>query len=245
MTKSRDTRVDRGRPTRANCRLRDCSGTASAQRLEFTRTLAQDLLDQFELTDWQFAFMSRRATWRFGDCDHSRKLIRLSPVLTEMNHMGEVEDTLRHEIAHALCDPSDGHNARFYAKCIEVGARQERCYGPDVNRPGRKRKPDRYRRRCITCDSSRRYRGHLSADRACGECGTNLVNERRGQCGWEMRSRWTARCALYAFDMLDYEDVHEDDMNFGIVAQVAFDEPRRCEYCESHLHDWEWVSYEA
>lgn len=245
MTRSRDTRVVGGRSPRANNRPRALSGTASTLSLEFARTLARDLLDQFGLNDWRFSFMSRRATKRFGDSNHARKLIRLSPVLTEMNHMGEVEDTLRHEIAHALCDPSDGHNARFYGMCLKVGARPERCCGPAVKRPPVKPKAINYRRRCIGCDSVWYYRGHLSAVRACGECETDLINEKCGRNGWETTSRWTAHCACYACDMLEDGDVYEHDPHLGTVAQVSFDEPVRCDYCGSHLHDWEWVSYAA
>lgn len=226
-------------------RLRTLAATAPAQRLDYARELAEELLIHFGLDSWSFAFMSRRATSRFGDCIHAKKLIRLSPILTEMNEFEEVEDTIRHEIAHALCGPGGGHNAAFYTMCLKVGARPERCYGSGVNRPQRKRRFAKYRRRCIGCTKSWRYRGHLSAVRACGECGMDLINERLGQNGWETTSRWTARCALYSFDMLEHEDADEDELHFGIVAKDAHHKPRRCDYCGSHDHDWEWVRYES
>lgn len=214
-------------------------------KLDYARARAHELLEQFRLHDWQFSFMSRSATSRFGDCNHARRLIRLSPVLTELNIVDEIEDTIRHEIAHARCNPSDGHNASFYAMCREVGAKPERCYGPSVNRPPVRSKPVSYRRRCPGCDREWHYRGHPSAWRACPRCGVGVFIERMRGDTWERRSQWSAYCGWYAGRLLEDEDVDIDDPQLGVVAQVSFDEPGLCKYCLSFHHDWEWVSYES
>ncbi len=163
--------------------------TTPAERLDAARSLAHRLLAEFGLTDWRFEFMSRRAVRRFGDCNHTKKTIRLSPVLTEMNDASEVEDTLRHEIAHALCHPSDGHNRRFYAMCQKVGATPTRCYDQSVNAPPRKPKAPSYRRRCPGCERTWYYRGPISALRACGQCGIHVLIESRCDAGWEPKGR--------------------------------------------------------
>lgn len=95
-------------------------------KLITTRRIGNDLLKKFGLTDWRFEFMSRSATSLYGECDPSKKVIRLSPVLTEMNPLSESELMIRHEIAHART--TGGHDKEFYAMCIKVGARPQRCY---------------------------------------------------------------------------------------------------------------------
>lgn len=227
-------------------RLRAMGASAPARRIDVARSVAEVLLVHFGLIGWRFLYMSRRATGRFGDCNHSRKIIRLSPVLTEMNDFVEIEDTIRHEIAHALCDPSDGHNRKFYAMCRKVGARPERCCGSEVKCPRRKSKSERlqYRRRCIRCEISQHFRGRISAVRACGRCGSNLLNERRGSNGWEPRSKWSGYCGWYACWQMEEKDMEVDDPQLGVIAQVSFNEPVCCGYCRSRFHDWEWEMYE-
>jgi len=161
------------------------SATTAADRLERAWSTAHELLAAFGLDDWRFEFMSCRATRRFGDCNHAKKTIRLSPVLTVMNEMGEVEETIRHEIAHALCRPTDGHNSAFYAMCRTVGATPARCCDATVNAPPQQRRPRRYRRRCPTCERTWYYRGPIHAARACGQCRTLVIIEKHLDAGWQ------------------------------------------------------------
>jgi hypothetical protein len=46
--------------------------------------------------------------------------------LVEVNDVIQVTDTILHEIAHALT--RDGHGYAWKRKCIEIGAKPERCY---------------------------------------------------------------------------------------------------------------------
>ena len=101
-----------------------------------TTTLAQRLMKEYGLTDagWTFRFSHKKTI--MGTCIHDEKVIEFSKWYVE-SHPDEVEDTLRHEIAHALVGPSHGHDSVWRRKCIQVGARPERCYdsrSPNVNR---------------------------------------------------------------------------------------------------------------
>jgi len=75
---------------------------------------------------WTFSF--DRAKQRFGYCNHTAKRISISKTLTELNEELEIKDTILHEIAHALTGLGNGHNYRWRMKCVQVGARPERCY---------------------------------------------------------------------------------------------------------------------
>jgi predicted SprT family Zn-dependent metalloprotease len=97
--------------------------------LDAARALADDLMWEHGLTarGWRFEF--DRAIRRFGAC-HWRPSckITLSRVLVAANEEPEVRDTILHEIAHALAGRDAGHGPTWRAKCLEVGARPERCY---------------------------------------------------------------------------------------------------------------------
>lgn len=57
---------------------------------------------------WKLLFNKRKGS--FGVCDYTKKTIFLSSYYLE--DTSKVRDTLKHEIAHALC-PSEGHNQKW------------------------------------------------------------------------------------------------------------------------------------
>ncbi|MDP0491083.1 MAG: SprT-like domain-containing protein [Verrucomicrobiota bacterium JB023] len=73
-----------------------------------------------------------RARKRFGYCSYSSRTISIRGPLTLLNERDEVHDTILHEIAHALAwiehGMDCGHDARWKAICVRIGARPERCY---------------------------------------------------------------------------------------------------------------------
>ncbi|OED38134.1 hypothetical protein AB833_20860 [Chromatiales bacterium (ex Bugula neritina AB1)] len=76
---------------------------------------------------------------RFGVCRFYQQQISLSRVLCELNSEEEVRDTILHEIAHALAweryGESCGHDRRWKAICVEIGARPVACYDSGVVQP--------------------------------------------------------------------------------------------------------------
>lgn len=81
---------------------------------------------------WTFDF--DRARKRLGACHQHRREITLSSYLTRSLSEDEVEETLRHEIAHAIDVEkrgTTGHDATWKAIATACGARPERCHsGP-------------------------------------------------------------------------------------------------------------------
>jgi hypothetical protein len=107
------------------------------ERSQQLRELARQLMEQHGLSDWEFGLNSN--VRRAGVCHYphgcNRGRIELSAYFAERNSEAEIRDTLLHEIAHALVGPDQAHNAVWRAKCVEIGARPERCYGESVKMP--------------------------------------------------------------------------------------------------------------
>jgi hypothetical protein len=89
--------------------------------------LARQILDEHGLQDWSFEFDSAKA--RAGQCRFGDKVISVSRLIVGMP---EVEDTIRHEVAHALAGPREHHGRAWRAACARVGARPERIFDGEV-----------------------------------------------------------------------------------------------------------------
>lgn len=120
------------------------------------------------LQGWSFGFNRRKQT--MGLCVYQHRTIELSIHLVERdNSWDEIRDTILHEIAHALVGPEHGHDKVWKRKCIEVGARPQRCGAADMPEGAwkarcegcgkqfrRHRKPKRMKGRfCLACGSKR------------------------------------------------------------------------------------------
>jgi len=131
-------------------------------KLEQAEGLAKHLMRLHGLPcEWSFVF--DRSKVRFGKCDYRRQQISLSRHLVELNGEEEVQDTILHEIAHALAPRGAGHGPKWRSLAIAIGCNGRRCYGHEVARPMPKFKG--------TCPVCRRviYR-HRRAVIACGKC---------------------------------------------------------------------------
>lgn len=134
--------------------------------------LAARLFMDFELDGWSFHWTNAKAT--FGQCRRDThgtvREIRLSKPLTLLNDVDAVEDTLRHEIAHALAPIDAGHGPAWRAACAITGARPTRCFGREVATPS-----PRWTFRCDSCgrEGTRERRPKREAFHSpCGRAGT-------------------------------------------------------------------------
>lgn len=149
-----------------------------ASLLTKAKELATQLMARHGLTNWQFAFNANKR--RAGVCRYPSRTrpgrIELSKHYVLRNPEHEVLDTILHEIAHALVGPGHGHDEVWKAKCAEVGARPERCYGEEVEMP-----KGRWRATCGGC--GREHDRHRRPKRVtgwhCRKCGKD-----RGMLVW-------------------------------------------------------------
>ena len=80
---------------------------------------------------WRFVW--DKSIRRYGQCRYNKKEIGISKKLTQINEISESEDTVLHELAHALVGRGHGHNAVWKKMCVKVGAKPERCYKEEDN----------------------------------------------------------------------------------------------------------------
>lgn len=62
-----------------------------------------------------------------GRCSYRDRTITLSKNYVDLNIDRLVEDTILHEIAHALVGSGYGHGQVWKSKCVELGCRPIRC----------------------------------------------------------------------------------------------------------------------
>ena len=145
-------------PTRRTEPLSDDAVRRLAERLMADLGTAH-LGRPLQTLGWTFGF--DRARRRLGACHIRTRRITLSHALSTALPPADVEDTIRHEIAHALDVATrgrTGHDAVWKAWAVRCGAAPARCYsGPlptDAEAP--------YVCLCPACGRARGVRGAVT-----------------------------------------------------------------------------------
>ena len=135
--------------------------------------LAGDLLARHQAgsgldADWGFGF--DLSTARAGVCRYADKRIDLSVSYCHRATRAEIEDTLLHEIAHAIVGHRHHHDAVWKAVARAIGCTAERCHGVDHT-------PARWVGECGCGQSWRRQRlsRRLRLGGRCLKCGGRIA----------------------------------------------------------------------
>jgi predicted SprT family Zn-dependent metalloprotease len=100
---------------------------AALDNFTYTYALANKLMQDFGLIEagWRFDFDNGKR--RMGCCHYTDKKITISQHFLN-SPRSEIEDTIRHEIAHALAGYKAGHGYEWQRMAISCGAKPTRCY---------------------------------------------------------------------------------------------------------------------
>lgn len=137
--------------------------------------VARYLLDKHGLTQLGWVFTWDRAKRRAGRCSYRDKTISLSLHYVRLNvvkQLGDVVDTILHEIAHALAGPGTNHGPKWVEVCLQIGASPTRCYDSNkVTMPTGK-----YVATCGGCDKKfyRHKKPKITRRVYCAACGPDL-----------------------------------------------------------------------
>lgn len=127
-----------------------------------------------------YKFQWDNAKNRFGICRYSRRVIGLSLPLVENNldNFYQINDTILHEIAHAISvhihgRKGMGHGDFWKHVARSIGCNAKRCYsGKDVNQPQYK-----YTLICDSCGKEHHRRRLGSTQYSCGTCSPRKFSE--------------------------------------------------------------------
>lgn len=129
--------------------------------------------------NWIFSFESCKRS--LGRCHYNAKKIALSKWYVELNEEEDIEDTILHEIAHALSftrhgKKGTGHGRLWKDICIEIGAT------PKATHKGLLEYPNNHHKYVDTCCCGTTFKRHrLSIGRSyrCPKCLQNLFVEKK------------------------------------------------------------------
>lgn len=116
-------------------------------RLADARTIANAAIERhLPGQGWSFAFDNSRR--RFGCCNYNKKQITLSKHLVHLNSEGVVNNTILHEVAHAMAPRGSGHNVVWRRQAQAIGCTGQRCYNASTV----KLPPHKYIGVCPNCN---------------------------------------------------------------------------------------------
>ncbi len=133
--------------------------------------LGNRLVKEYGLDDKGWKFDISNSQSRLGVCKHDTKRIEVSSYYFHTD-MEEIEDTIRHEIAHALVGSDHDHDDVWRAMCIKVGAKPQRLADEHLKTSA---KPN-YVIKCPSCNW-KVYRFRMKQRNfgsRCPECGTQV-----------------------------------------------------------------------
>lgn len=142
---------------------------------------AQEKLAQWGLTPkgWSFGWHTKRSA--FGTCNIKHKTVKLSLFLFDSISREEQQDTVLHEIAHALDFETRGrsdHSVHWRVWAVRVGAKPERCKTiEDPQKQAEVASRSKYTMRCPAGHEFQRHR-IMRQKASCPTCNPTRFDER-------------------------------------------------------------------
>lgn len=131
--------------------------------------LTTNLMNRHGLDSWFFKWSHAKLI--HGQCHHSQRKIVLSKHFVDLNDVDCIEQTILHEIAHALVGHGHGHDYVWRMKAREIGVRRP-APTKYSNMPS-----FRYTASCPNCGPLRGGKHRLSKKHvfSCRRCGAEII----------------------------------------------------------------------
>lgn len=91
----------------------------------FVESYLEGLFNKHGVTGWSVRFSRGKRT--VGRTEYREKVVYISIELMTHGSLEEVEDVMRHEVAHVLTGPGHGHDSKWKVVARILGANPERC----------------------------------------------------------------------------------------------------------------------
>lgn len=151
--------------------------------------MVMPLMNEHGLDDWVFKLDNSIA--RAGCCNFTTKTISLSKHLVrDAKHaMGDVRNTVLHEIAHALAGHGAAHGREWKVIALRIGCDGSRCHSMEL-------KGHAWIMACVSCGFVNAVRHRVMCkfwnERACSRCGVAGAVKSISRDAWETRLSETA-----------------------------------------------------
>ena len=139
-----------------------------------------------QLAGWSFQF--DHATKRAGCCNYQTQVISLASAYARAAADEAIDDTLLHEIAHALVGKAHGHDRVWQAQAIALGCTGQRCHDLQFTPP---RYIVRCGQGCWVATAERRQRGAV-----CRTCQSPVRYTTYTQARWQDATQHQGTSAL-------------------------------------------------
>ena len=103
----------------------------SCDRYDLVRALAEaQMAEHLDLNLWTFGWDSAKR--RLGVCKYDQHLISLSRYFVDLHPLDDIDQVMRHEIAHALAGPKAGHGVKWKRIATSLGYHHKRISGEQI-----------------------------------------------------------------------------------------------------------------
>lgn len=103
----------------------------TCDRYDVVRNIAEGLMSEhLDVNLWTFGWDSAKK--RLGVCKYDEHLISLSRYFVDLHSLDEIDQVMRHEIAHALAGSKAGHGAQWKKIATELGYNHKRISGDEI-----------------------------------------------------------------------------------------------------------------
>ena len=103
----------------------------SCDRYDLVRAHAEaQMAEHLDMDVWSFGWDSAKK--RLGVCKYDQHLISLSRYFVDYHSLDEIDQVMRHEIAHALAGSKAGHGPKWKKIATELGYNHKKISGDEI-----------------------------------------------------------------------------------------------------------------